>query len=127
MKYLLISCILIISYSISYSQSDWEYLGVFKDNDIYFLKSTVSKGINTSVVVAAKPKIVKTDEEGIPYEYVSVSCIFRKNSQNEVRCLITNKIIYYDKRTFKKAEFTTMDVGLNFHKVVTDLWNRIKN
>lgn len=105
---------------------DWEYIGIYKDNDVYYMKSSVVRGDPLMVVVVLKPQFPKNDTEGNPYKYITVMLMFHMDSRSTIRCLISNRIVYYDDKTYKKLDFPKLDVTLDYHETLKDLYNKIK-
>ncbi len=112
--------------SIAFTQNNREFVGVFNDKDIYFEKGSVVRGTYTFVLVIAKPQKASNDDKGNAFEYFSVKCIYYKNYQNEVKCILSDRIYYYSDNTFRKSEMAKIEVGLNYHRVINDLYNKVK-
>ena len=116
--------LIIFSSSVS-SQQNWEYVGKFRGNEIYYIKNSVSKGPYTYVLVVIKPGNTSVDDFGNKYDYATVSCIYLKDYRNEIMCRISNKIYYYNDNTQKKSIMPSIEVRLNFDKIVSDLYYKI--
>ena len=111
---------------ISYSQHNWVYVGVFKDKDIYYDKTSVVRGIYTYVLVKAQPKTPGTDEQGNDFVYLTVKCIYYKDEHSEIKCIISDRIYFYSDNTFRKSTIPKIEVGLNYQRVIHDLYEKIK-
>src|SRR4030095_897864 len=124
--YIILISILVTITIKSYSQTNWEYIGVFNEKDIYYDKSSVVRGTYTYVLVKGKPKAFVTDDAGKEFEYLTVNCIFYKNFVNQIRCVISDRIYYYSDNTFRKSAMPKIEVSLNYAKVINDLYNKIR-
>ena len=119
--YLILQC-----HSVIYTQTDWEYVGVFKDREVFYIKSSVLRGANTFVIAVIKPINTGLDDQGIEFEYATMKCIYRKNYRNEVKCIISNRIYHYKDNTVRKSDMPNIELSLNYDRVVSDLYNKIK-
>ena len=109
-----------------YSQSKWEYIGVFNDKDIYYDKTSVTKGRYNYVLVMGKPKNFAKDDLGKDFKYVTVKCVFYDNVMNQVRCVISDRIYYYEDNSYRKSAFPKIDVALTYDRIINDLYNKIR-
>ena len=112
--------------SIIYTQTDWEYVGVFRDKQVYYIKNSVLRGTNLFVIVVLKPINISLDDQGNEFEYATLKCFFLKDYRNEVKCIISTKIYHYKDNTTRLSDMPNTEFGLNFDRVISDLYNKIK-
>jgi hypothetical protein len=118
--------LLIILSSNSYSQFSWEFVGVFNDKDIYYDKNSVIRDVLTYALVIAKPQKPSKDELGKEYMYFTLKCVFYKNVYSEIKCSLSDRIYYYSDNTFRKFGGPKLELSLNYNRVISDLYNKIK-
>lgn len=106
--------------------SDWEYIAEYNLNDVYFLKSSIYRGPYDLVVVALKPRTEMKDDIGNPYKYFTARCTFAKNNLNQVTCIVSSRVFYYEDNTFRKVDVPKVSLLLSNHKILNDLYNRIR-
>lgn len=124
--FIIIFSLLTLSSSLFSQKFNWDYIGVYNDKDIYYDKSTVVRDVLTYVLVIAKPKNPAIDDLGKEYDYFTLKCIFYKNNQNEIRCVLSDRIYYYSDNSFRKINAPKLEVSLNFNRVISDLYNKVK-
>jgi hypothetical protein len=111
---------------VCYSQQNWDFVGVFNDKDIYYDKTSVLRGTYTYVLVKAQPKKPGKDDVGNDFVYLTVKCIYYKDEHSEIKCVISDRIYYYSDNTFRKSAMPKIEFGLNYQRVINDLYNKIK-